>query len=100
MCCLPDDEPMTVCFKLLFNLAVGFGLFVVFSIIYLRNFGLPGPCGRRMLVGAEDLLWWSGWLGQDIVRLEACGRPFLEGGQAMMAEAVEAAGSDWWCAEL
>ena len=102
MCCLPDDEPMTVCVKLLFNLAVGFGLFVVFSIIYLRNFGLPGPCGRRMLVGAENLLWYgSGWLvGQDIVRLEACGRPFVEGGRAMMAAAVEAADSDWWSAEL
>ena len=43
----------------------------------------------------------SGWLvGQDIVRLEACGRPFVEGGQAMMAAAVEAADSDWWSAEL
>ena len=38
--------------------------------------------------------------GQDIVRLEACGRPFVEGGQAMMAAAVEAAGPDWWSAEL
>ena len=43
----------------------------------------------------------SGWLvGQDIVRLEACGRPFVEGGQAMMAAAVEAADPDWWSAEL
>ena len=38
--------------------------------------------------------------GQDIVRLEACGRPFVEGGQAMMAAAVEATDSDWWSAEL
>ena len=64
-------------------------------------FGLGGPCGRRMLGGAEILWSGSGWLvGQDIVRLEACGRPFVEGGRAMMAAAVEAADSDWWSAEL
>ena len=89
---------MTVCFKLLFNLAVGFGLFVV-SIIYSAVSASRGH-GRRVLVGAEDL---SSWLRlavrQDIVRLE-CGRPFVEGGRAMMAAAVEAADSDWWSAEL
>ena len=58
-------------------------------------------CGRRMLLGAEDLLSGSGWLvGQDIVRLEACGRPFIEGGRAMMAAAVEVVDSDWRSAEL
>eukprot|EP01045_Picozoa_sp_COSAG04_P014379 COSAG04_NODE_1074_length_8447_cov_4.858409_6_plen_367_part_00 len=105
--CQPDDEPATVCFKLMVDLAVlgalGFVLFVVFIIASLTILGgLGGHCGRRMLVGAEDLLWsGSGWLvGQDIVRLEACGRPFIEGGQAMMAAAVEAVDSDWWSAEL
>jgi len=64
---------------------------------------LSGTCiGRRVLLGADDLRWSaSGWLvGQDVVRLEACGRPFLEGGRAMMAAAAEAADSDWWSAEL
>ena len=106
MVCQPDDVPVTVCFKWMFDLALlgalGFGLFVAFIIAWIGIFGIGGPCGRRMLVGAEDLLWSaSGWLvGQDIVRLEACGRPFLEGGQAMMAAAVEATDSDWWSAEL
>ena len=105
--CQPDDEPATVCFKWMVDLAVlgalGFVLFVVFIVASLTILGgLGGHCGRRMLVGAEDLLWsGSGWLvGQDIVRLEACGRPFIEGGQAMMAAAVEAVDSDWWSAEL
>ena len=102
--CQPDDEPVTVCFKWMVDLALlgalGFGLFVAFIVAALTMLG--GPCGRRMLLGAEDLLWsGSGWLvGQDIVRLEACGRPFIEGGQAMMAAAVEAVDSDWWSAEL
>ena len=104
--CQPDDEPVTICFKWMVDLALlgalGFGLFVAFIIASIAIFGLGGHCGRRMLVGAEDLLWsGSGWLvGQDIVRLEACGRPFVEGGQAMMAAAVEAANPDWWSAEL
>ncbi len=65
-------------------------------------FGLEGPCGRRMLGGRRNLLWsGSGWLvGQDIVRLEACGRPFAEGDRVMMAAAAEAVDSDWWSAEL
>ena len=72
------------------------GLFFLF-----RSMLSSGGCGRRMLLGAEDLQWALGWLvGQDVVRLEACGRPFLEGGRAMMAAAVEAADSDWWSAEL
>ena len=104
--CQPDDEPATVCFKWMVDLALlgalGFVLFVLFIIILVFGFGNGFGCGRRMLVGAEDLLWsGSGWLvGQDIVRLEACGRPFIEGGQAMMAAAVEATDSDWWSAEL
>ena len=102
--CQPDDEPVTVCFKWMVDLALlgalGFGLFVAFIMVLLSQAG--GCMGRRVLVGAEDLLWsGSGWLvGQDIVRLEACGRPFIEGGRAMMAAAVEAVDSDWWSAEL
>ncbi len=77
--------------------AVAIGGFVLFLIYAIG----PGMCGRRMLLGAEDLLSGSGWLvGQDIVRLEACGRPFVEGGRAMMAAAVEVADSDWRSAEL
>ena len=103
LACQPDDEPVTVCFKMMVDLALlGALLFGLFLLFLMWALGSGGHCGRRMLVGAEDLLWSaSGWLvGQDIVRLEACGRPFLEGGQAMMAEAVEAADSDWWSAEL
>ena len=101
LACQPNDGQAMVCFKMIFNLALlgalGFGLFVL-----LLMWGPGEHCGRRMLLGTEDLLWSaSGWLvGQDIVRLEACGRPFLEGGQAMMAAAVEATDSDWWSAEL
>ena len=100
--CQPDDEPVTVCFKCIFDLALlgalGFGLFFIFLMVLLSQ---ASCMGRRVLLGAEDLQQASGWLlGQDVVRLEACGRPFLEGGQAMMAAAVEAADSDWWSAEL
>ena len=102
LACQPEDEPATVCFKWIFDLALlgalGFGLFVAFMVWLLS-----GTCiGRRVLLGADDLRWSaSGWLvGQDVVRLEACGRPFVEGGQAMMAAAVEAADPDWWSAEL
>ena len=104
--CQPDDEPVTVCFKWMVDLALlgalGFGLFVAFIFILVFVVGNGIGCGRRMLLGAEDLLWsGSGWLvGQDIVRLEACGRPFIEGGRAMMAAAVEVADSDWRSAEL
>ena len=82
---------------------VGYGVLVVFGVLFFlfRSMLSSGGCGRRMLLGAEDLQWSLGWLvGQDIVRLEACGRPFIEGGRAMMAAAVEAADSDWWSAEL
>eukprot|EP01045_Picozoa_sp_COSAG04_P021705 COSAG04_NODE_2362_length_4267_cov_3.208973_5_plen_424_part_00 len=102
LACQPDDEPATVCFKWIFDLALlgalGFGVFFIFLMVLLSQ---ASCMGRRVLLGAEDLQQASGWLvGQDIVRLEACGRPFLEGGQAMMAAAVEAADSDWWSAEL
>jgi len=61
-----------------------------------------GRAGEECWEGRRNLLWsGSGWLvGQDIVRLEACGRPFVEGDRVMMAAAVEAVDSDWWSAEL
>ena len=79
--------------------AIAFAGFVLFIEVVVKPM-FSGMCGRRMLL--EDLLWsGSGWLvGQDIVRLEACGRPFIEGGRAMMAAAVEVADSDWRSAEL
>ena len=55
-----------------------------------------------MLLGAEGMLQGgAGWfVGQDLVRLEACGWPFIDGDRAMMAAAVEAPDSDWWYAVL
>ena len=53
-------------------------------------------------MGGAEIMWsGSGWLvGQDIVRLEACGRPFVEGDGVIMAAAGEAVDSDWWSTEL
>ena len=104
--CYPEESPATICFKWILDIALVvalvFGLCVAFVAAWISFGGLGGPCGRRMLLGAEDMLQGgAGWfVGQDLVRLEACGRPFIDGDRAMMAAAVEAPDSDWWYAVL